>query len=239
MPSTKVQLSGGAFQDALGNVVANGYMLMQLSQDSQVTGASPEVQVVAGNVIKILLDSNGNVQASPAQYIWPNDVLTPQNTYYTVSVYNTNGQLVWGPNSQQVLSSPSPFDIGTWSPAVVNISSTAVVTYDIAMFFPQQVTANQVIMLLPIERRVTFAANLYPSKAACGINPAAPVAITFKKNGTTFATLNIDVTGIAAFSSAGTSFAAGDVLTVVGPTSYDAVMANVGILLSGVTTGNT
>lgn len=118
--ATKNQLSGGAFQDAIGTVMANGYLLMELSQDSLVNG---NTQVVAGRTIRINLDGSGNVVASPAQSIWPNDVLTPSGTFYNVSGYNQNGQLVWGPNAQQVLSTPSPFNIGVWIPADVNTGS--------------------------------------------------------------------------------------------------------------------
>jgi hypothetical protein len=116
--ATKNQITGGAFQDALGNVVANGFMIFQLSQDAQVNGTT---QLGAGREITINLDSNGNVAAT--QSLWPNDVLSPANTFYNVSVYTANGQLVWGPNPQQVLSTPSPFNIGAWVPASVNVSS--------------------------------------------------------------------------------------------------------------------
>jgi len=116
--ATKNQVSGGGFQDALGNVVANGYMLFSLSQDSQVNGST---QIAAGYTVKINLDSSGNIITSPAQYVWPNDVLTPNGTFYNVSVYSAVGQLVWGPNAQQVLSSPSPYNVGAWIPAAVNI----------------------------------------------------------------------------------------------------------------------
>lgn len=115
--STTNQLNGGSFQDSLGNVLVKGYLILELSQDAQVNG---NTQLVAGYTVKILLDGNGNVTASPAQYVWPNDVMSPSSTFYIVSAYTANGQLVWGPNSQQVLSSPSPFNVGSWVPATVN-----------------------------------------------------------------------------------------------------------------------
>lgn len=239
MSAAKIQLSGGAFQDALGNVVANGYMIMQLSQDAQVTGSSPEVQITAGRTIKVLLDASGNIKASPAQYAWPNDVLTPANTYYIVSVYTAAGQLVWGPNAQQILSSPSPFDVGQgFSPARVNINSAAVVTYDIGVFFPGQLISNQLLLLLPVERQVNFAVNLAPSVSACGTNPTASVTLTLNRNGTQFATLIVNTSGVGTFSSTATTFNAGDVLTITGPSSVDATYADIGITLSGTTTAS-
>lgn len=116
--ATKNQISGGAFQDALGNPVALGYMTFELSQDAQVNA---NTQLGAGRIITITLDSSGNVAGT--QSMWPNDQLSPAGTFYNVSVYTANGQLVWGPNAQQVLSTPSPYDIGVWVPAAVNISA--------------------------------------------------------------------------------------------------------------------
>lgn len=116
--ATKNQITGGGFQDALGNILANGYLLFELSQDAQVNGTT---QIAAGYTVRINLDSSGNVATSPAQFIWPNDVLSPNGTFYLVSAFSTIGQLVWGPNAQQVLSTPSPYNIGVWVPSSVNL----------------------------------------------------------------------------------------------------------------------
>lgn len=234
--STTVQLTGGAYQDIQGNPLANGYLIMQLSQDASV--ASPASQIASGYTVKIQLDGNGNVITSPAQYVWPNDVLSPANTFYIVSAYTATGELVWGPNSQQVFSTPSPYPIGGWTPAQVNISTAPVVTYDIGVFFPGQSVGNQVLLLLPVERQVRFAVNLAPSVAACGTNPTAQAVFTLKQNGTQFATLTFATSGAASFVSSGATFNPGDVLTIVAPASTDATLANVGITLSGVATSN-
>lgn len=115
--ATKNQLTGGAFQDCLGNVLANGYLTLELSQDAQVNTST---QIAAGYKVTIQLDVNGSVKTTPVQSAWPNDVLSPASTFYIVSAFTQNGQLAWGPNPQQVLSSPSPFDIGTWIPRAVS-----------------------------------------------------------------------------------------------------------------------
>lgn len=116
--ATKVQITGGGFQDAEGNPLAGGSLVFQLSQDSSVNNGT---EIAAGIKISVLLDSGGNV--SGTVNIWPNDVISPANTFYNVTAYTANGQLVWGPNSQQVLSSPSPFNIGAWVPGSVNVSA--------------------------------------------------------------------------------------------------------------------
>jgi hypothetical protein len=110
MPST---ITGGAFQDALGNPLADGYLIFQLSQDAQVSSTQ---QVVAGYKVTIPLDGSGNASGE----VWANDLLSPAGTFYNVSAYSAEGQLVWGPNPQQVFSSPSPFNLGTWVPGTVN-----------------------------------------------------------------------------------------------------------------------
>jgi hypothetical protein len=118
--ATKNQIVGGGFQNAIGAPLANGYILFELSQDAQVNTTT---QIAAGFTVNIPLDASGNVVTSPVQSVWPNDVLSPAGTFYNVSVYSANGQLVWGPNAQQVLSTPSPFVIGTWVPASVNLGA--------------------------------------------------------------------------------------------------------------------
>jgi Pectate lyase superfamily protein len=116
--STKVQLTGGPFEDAMGNVLANGYLTMTLSQD----GTVPSVALVGAGVgITIQLDSNGNIVSSPAQSVWGNDVIRPDNTYYRVTGYTQQGQPAWGSNNQQVVGGPT-FDVGQWTPnALISI----------------------------------------------------------------------------------------------------------------------
>jgi hypothetical protein len=112
MPS-KVELTGGAFQDSEGNVLANGYLIFRLSIDGSVSGVG---NICSGITIKITLDANGNAVAG--QYIWGNDNINPMPNFYTVEGYASNGQPAWGPNNQQVTGSGT-FDLGTWVPNTV------------------------------------------------------------------------------------------------------------------------
>ena len=109
MPS-KVELTGGAFQDAEGNVLANGYLHFLLSVDGSVSGVG---NICSGIEIVIQLDSNGNAVAG--QFIWGNDVILPPNSFYKVTGFTAEGQPAWGPNNQQVMGS-SPFNLGGWIP---------------------------------------------------------------------------------------------------------------------------
>jgi hypothetical protein len=113
MPATKVQLTGGAFQDSEGNKLALGYLLMKLAQDGNISGVG---NIASGIEIRIQLDSNGSVVASPAQSVWGVDQMLPPNNYYRVTGYTAAGQPAWGPNNQQVVGSGGTFDVGTWVP---------------------------------------------------------------------------------------------------------------------------
>jgi len=114
MPLATVnQIEGGAWVDPEGNPLANGYLLFVLSRDGVV---NTNVRVCAGRTIYVPLNSSGSVASSPIYSLWPNDVLTPSTTYYTLSAYSSTGQLVYGPNVVLIPSSPSPFDLGTLIP---------------------------------------------------------------------------------------------------------------------------
>ena len=104
----------GNFQDILGTPIANGYLLFELSDSASVNTTT---KIAAGFTVKINLDSSGNIVANSS--IWANDVLTPAGTFYNVSAYSAQGQLVWGPNAQTVSTAPFGFDVGTWTPAIL------------------------------------------------------------------------------------------------------------------------
>jgi len=114
MPApTKVQLTGGQFQDSEGNKLALGYLLMKLAMDANISGVG---NIASGIEIRIQLDSNGSVVASPAQSVWGVDQMLPINNYYRVTGYTAAGQPAWGPNNQQVIGNGGTFDVGTWVP---------------------------------------------------------------------------------------------------------------------------
>jgi len=121
-----IQLINGGFQDVSGNTLALGYMTLQLSQDAvSCTPAqiSSRIRIKvpldgAGNVAGTI---NGNLELEPndgffslesgggflalssssggsgGYYVWGNDMLTPSGTTYAIRVYNSAGQLAWGP----------------------------------------------------------------------------------------------------------------------------------------------
>ncbi len=108
------QITGGKFQDFEGNVLANGYLMMELSHDEQESVDPGEV--IAGHDLRVPLDANGTIAGTVL--VWPNDQLNPANSYYTVNAYSRSGVLAWRtPQYQTVPSSPSPFNVGNWIPS--------------------------------------------------------------------------------------------------------------------------
>lgn len=109
----KNQITGGAFQDFTGSVLANGYLTMQLSHDEQET--FDPGNIVSGYPLRVGLDANGNIAGSI--FLWPNDQLNPAGSYYIVSAFRSDGTQAWSsPQFQTVTSAPSPFNVGTWVP---------------------------------------------------------------------------------------------------------------------------
>jgi len=106
---TQVQLTGGNFQDSEGNLLENGYLEMELSQDASITGVG---NICSGIKIRIQLDANGD--AVSGSQAWGNDVMNPPDTFYKVTGYTEEGQPAWGPNNQQIVG--STFDLGAWVP---------------------------------------------------------------------------------------------------------------------------
>ena len=90
--STKVSILG-QWQDASGNPIANGNLILRLNCDAQ----AGDVQIVSEDE-SITLDENGNIP-SGAVFLYPNAELSAGvPTFYVCTVYSVNGQPVWGPN---------------------------------------------------------------------------------------------------------------------------------------------
>ena len=107
--------------------------------------------------------------------------------------------------------------------------------YDIAGFISGVPANSQVILRLPMIRAVTFDVNLALSRASAGTAATASTTFNIAKNGTNFGTMVFAIGGTTASFVAATppAFAAGDVLTVTGPASADATLANIGFILAG------
>lgn len=109
----RTQLTGGHFQDASGQPLANGYLIIRLSTDAM----SPQGQLSAGISATVPLGSDGNVSGFAA--LWATDLLDAGSNaiFYAVTVYSSGGQKVWG-TYQESLPNVPVYDIGGWTPTV-------------------------------------------------------------------------------------------------------------------------
>jgi len=112
--------------------------------------------------------------------------------------------------------STKPFDLGVTSPGVG--------------------TNNQVLIHLKLARAVTFPASATLSTAHAGTAATGSTTFTFKKAGTSFATVNFAASGTTGtYTQASDAvFAAGDLLELLGPATADATLADFGFVLAGV-----
>lgn len=107
----RTQITGGHFQGADGQPIANGRIEIRLSTDAM----SPQGQLSAGISVTVPLDSDGNVSGFAA--LWATDLLDAGGNaiFYAVSAYSSGGQRVWGP-WQETLPNVVIYDIGGWTP---------------------------------------------------------------------------------------------------------------------------
>jgi len=107
--------------------------------------------------------------------------------------------------------------------------------YDVGFFFPGTPTNGEILLRLPFVRDVDFPSALTGSQLKAGTAATASTVISIQKNAVEFGTVTVAISGTTGtFAAASpTSFAAGDILTVVGPASADATLASIGITLKG------
>jgi len=108
-----VELVGGGYQDLLGHPLANGYLMMNISNPSEVYTVGHEV--VEGNDLhfKINLDSNGNCVLG--QYVFSTSSLTPTCTY-TVQAFAADGTTAGVSQTVTVPNTQVSYNISNWVP---------------------------------------------------------------------------------------------------------------------------
>ena len=106
--------------------------------------------------------------------------------------------------------------------------------YDVPMFYPGVPGASALVARLKAVRSVTFPSGLTASQADARVAATGSTTFTLKKNGVSVGTILWSAAGTSgAFTSSGFSLAAGDVLTVEGPATADATLADISITLTG------
>ncbi len=107
-PAKQITTSIG-FQDAKGNVVANGMLMLTLSQTATVTATGGQVTT---EPIYLTLDANGKITNTA---IWFQDELSPSGTVYRGTVYASNKmRMIPGlENLSYSITGAGPFDLAT------------------------------------------------------------------------------------------------------------------------------
>lgn len=107
--------------------------------------------------------------------------------------------------------------------------------YIVGMTYNGKPSASLVLIRHPVTEAVTFPASMTGSYGVAGTAATAQTDFDLQKNGVSFGTLRFAAAGTSAtfIAASSTSFAAGDILTVVAPASQDATLAGLGFSLKG------
>lgn len=110
----------------------------------------------------------------------------------------------------------------------------ATAPYRVGFFFTTTPTASEVLLVHVVTDAFTVPIGLSGTRVSVGTNPAASFILSVRKNGVEFGTVTISTGGVATLAAASaTSFAAGDLLSVLGPAVADTTIANVAVTLRG------
>lgn len=154
-----------------------------------------------------------------------------QTTNAPITVGSSN--LVWaqqGSGGSGITDAPSDGTEyvrkdGAWAHPAVAADNKYRVPFNFASPTP---TADEVLLTHVFTDAVDFADDWAGAYAKVGTNPAATFAMVVKKNGTTVGSISVSTSGVVTFATTGTtvSFAAGDALTVLAPTTPDTTIVN-------------
>ena len=106
--------------------------------------------------------------------------------------------------------------------------------YDVGAYYAGTPGDAVTILSHIAARAFTIKAGMPGSQWDCGSNPAAATTLDVQKNGTNVGSISVTTAGVGTFAMASdTSFAAGDILSVVTPNPADASMANITLTIAG------
>ncbi len=112
--------------------------------------------------------------------------------------------------------------------------------YDLAGGIPGKPTASQVVARLTVARGMQFPANFSGSHWTCTTSPTASAQFTVNKNGTAVGYINFAAAAtVATFTTVGgtaVTAAAGDIITIVAPSTVDSTLSDASGTLAGVLT---
>jgi hypothetical protein len=107
--------------------------------------------------------------------------------------------------------------------------------YDVGAMVTGAPDADAVCLRYAFPREVTFAAGLSPSQGVAGVAATGDTDFDIQQNGVSVGTMTFAAAATTATfdMDSETVFEAGDVLTVIAPSSPDATLADISFVLSG------
>jgi hypothetical protein len=154
---------------------------------------------------------------------------------YTVTVINTSQVESYLAFWEQMAGGGG----GGGSVGVIGATGPSIDTgspYDVVCSLTGLPAAAQTVLILTFNRAVSFAGNFGGSHGTAGVNPTATATYTVKQNGSSIGTVVVSTGGVVTFtttSGAAQTFAAGDRMQVIAPSSADATLADVAITFAG------
>ena len=107
--------------------------------------------------------------------------------------------------------------------------------FDLTAFYPGVVAASALVTRVPVARAVTFPSGLTGSIGKASAAATASTAFDVRKNGSSVGTITFAAGATSATFAAASAItlAAGDIVSIHGPSTPDATLADVGIVLAG------
>lgn len=106
--------------------------------------------------------------------------------------------------------------------------------FDPSIFILGKPLSAELLLRYTAVRGFTFPSSMTGSYGTADVASTGTAVFSFEKNGTPFATLTFTASGTGVYAAASpTTFVAGDVLTITGPSPQDTTLADVSINLKG------
>lgn len=206
------------------NLGSNGYK----------TGMDTNLRVLSALVQLSVFSRTTSLPGSPSQgdiYIDPDGSPAGQIALYDNSAWvyiEPKKGLIATVEDEDVLIW---FDGASWE----ELPTGAATPYDVGGTYIDKPADGVIILRFPMPRAMQFPSSMTGSQGVSGVAAAASSVFSLRKNGSQFGTMTFGVgSSVASFAAAtATSFAAGDVLTVMAPSPQDSTLADIGFSLAG------
>jgi hypothetical protein len=137
-------------------------------------------------------------------------------------------------SANQVFAGPSSGAAAAPAFRALVAADVPAVRYDIATFYPGVPGSSQTLLRWIAPRAVTIPSGGTNSQCSCGTAATANTTLTIKQNGSSVGTILVSAAGTSgAFTvSSVVNLVAGDVLTITGPATADATLADIAVTLA-------